>query len=51
MGQGRTKGEDPSLSQKCKHPKWVTKGQRNKLCFRALTSHKKHMKERKGKET
>lgn len=37
-----TKGErkynntnDPSLSRKHKNPKGVTKGQRNKLCFRA----------------
>ncbi len=29
-----TKREDPSWSPNNKNPKWVTKGQRNKSCFR-----------------
>lgn len=39
--------EDPSPSQKCKNPKSVTKGP---LCSKAFTSHKKHIKEVRGRK-
>jgi hypothetical protein len=45
--QGRTKREDPSLSQ---NPKWVTKGQRNKLCSKAPPPIARTIY-RKGRET
>jgi hypothetical protein len=34
-GEKKTKKEEPSPSQKKKPPKWVTKGQRNKICYKA----------------
>jgi hypothetical protein len=46
----KTNKEDPSSSQKHKKIKRVTKGQRNKLCFKVLTKCNKHIRERKGKE-
>jgi hypothetical protein len=42
--------KDSSLNQK-KNPKWVTKGQRNKLCFKYPTNCKKHIEKRKGWKT
>jgi hypothetical protein len=37
MGKGRTKKEDPSLNQKHKNPKTVTKGQLNWLEFCSIS--------------
>jgi hypothetical protein len=43
--------EDPSSWQKHKTPQVVTKGQRNyKLCSRAPTGLKKHIREEKGRK-
>jgi hypothetical protein len=46
----RTKRKNSSPNQKLKKPKGVTKGQSNKLCSKALTSCKKHIKEKNGKK-
>ncbi len=49
-GQGSTKSEDPSPTQKQTNPKGVARGKGNKLCSRAPASVKKHIiKEREGK--
>jgi hypothetical protein len=53
-GKGRTKREDPSLSQrdaKTQRGPEVADRQRNKLDFRAFTSCKKHIQKEKGRET
>ncbi len=39
-----------SQPKKTKSPKWVIKGQRNKLCSKAPTIHLKHIRKRKGWE-
>jgi hypothetical protein len=50
-GKGRTKIMDPNPNHKTLKPNLgVTKGQRNKICSKAPTNHKKHIKEGKGKE-
>jgi hypothetical protein len=48
-GEEEQKEKDISLSEKHKNPKWVTKRQRNKLCSKAPTNCKKHIK--KERET
>jgi hypothetical protein len=50
-GGGKTNKKIWSLSQKPKNRRWDTKGQRNKLCSRTFTSHKKHITKGKAKET
>jgi hypothetical protein len=44
------KKEDPSSNYKCKNPKKVIKGQRNKLCYRTPYNYKKHIRKGKGRE-
>jgi hypothetical protein len=47
---GNEEQREWTQSQKCKNPKSLTKGQRNKLCSKTFTSHKKHMKEVRGRK-
>jgi hypothetical protein len=49
-GGRERKRKNPSPNRKLKKPKGVTKGQSNKFCSRALTSRKKHIKEKNGKK-
>jgi hypothetical protein len=49
--EDKEKGTQLSPNQKHTNPKGVTNGQRNKLCLKALTSRKQHIKEGKGKKT
>jgi hypothetical protein len=46
-GKRKNKERGPKSEPHEQNPKRVTKGQRNKLFSRALTSHKKHIKEGK----
>lgn len=47
----KDKREDPSPSQKSTNPKWVTRGQMNKLCSRAPTGGNNQIREGNGRET
>jgi hypothetical protein len=49
-GKGRTKSRS-QVQARNENPKWDTKGQRSKLCSKALTSCKKHIIKGKGRET
>jgi hypothetical protein len=50
-GEMKDKREDPSPRQKSTNPKWVIRGQMNKLCSRTPTSGDNHIREGKGRET
>jgi hypothetical protein len=50
-GEMKDKREDPSPRQKSTNPKWVIRGQMNKLCSRTPTSGNNHIREGKGRET
>jgi hypothetical protein len=47
QGRKEEQRKDPNQSQKHKNPKWVTNGQRNKLCSKTPTNCNKHIKEGK----
>jgi hypothetical protein len=48
-GKGRTKKRRPKSELEVQKKKWVTKGQRNKVCSKSPTNCKKHIK--KERET
>jgi hypothetical protein len=47
-GERKNKERRPKSQPELQNPKWVTKRQRNELCFKTLANHKNHFKKGKG---